>query len=102
MDYDPNHIHTYRNENTKTYKKLKGIKKSVLDKEIKFENYKKCLFDHQEYYHKQCVIRSYNHEVYTEEINKKSLGWKDDKRYLLSHTTDTLAWGHWRIIDNTI
>ncbi|KAK9688128.1 hypothetical protein QE152_g35763 [Popillia japonica] len=90
--------YAYRDNNV--HKKLKGIKKSVLDKEIKFEHYKKCSFDQQEYYHKQCVIRSYDHNIYTEELNKKSLCWIDDKRCIQEDSTDTLAWGHWRIENN--
>ena len=42
----------------------------------------------------------YDHNIYTEEINKKSLCWRDDKRCIQQNSTDTLAWGHWRIESN--
>ena len=43
------------------------------------------------------VIRSYEHEVYTEEVNKVALCSDDDKRYILEGLTDTLALKHYRI-----
>ena len=43
------------------------------------------------------VIRSYKHEVYTEEVNKIALCSDDDKRYILEGQTDTLALWHYRI-----
>ena len=49
---------------------------------------------------KQNILRSYNHEVYTEEINKVALSALDDKRYILSDGIHTLAWGHYKIKDN--
>jgi hypothetical protein len=39
------------------------------------------LSEKKEFFNKQKVIGSHKHEVYTEELNKKSLHWKDDKRY---------------------
>lgn len=86
-------MYAYKTEN-KVDKRLKGIKKSVLKKEISFNDYKNALFELKEYFHKQKVIRNYKHEIYTEELNKKSLSWKDDKRYLIPGSTDTLAHGH--------
>jgi hypothetical protein len=32
--------------------------------------------------------------LFTEEVKKKSLSWKDEKRYLLPNSTDTLAYRH--------
>ena len=43
------------------------------------------------------VIRSYNHEVYTEVVNKIALCYKDDKRYIQEGQTGTLALGHYKI-----
>ena len=46
------------------------------------------------------VIRSYKHEVYTEEVNKVALCSDDDKRYILEDGINTLAWGHYKIPQN--
>jgi hypothetical protein len=86
-------MYSYRTENSVS-KKLKGIKKAVLKKEISFEDYKNCLFNQKEYFHRQKVNRSHKHDIFTEEVKKNSLSWKDDKRHLLPNCTDTLAFGH--------
>ena len=75
-------------------KKCKGVKKSVVKKSIAHEDYKTCLFNGKEQICKMNVIRSYNHEVYTEEVNKVPLCSDDDKRYILENRVNTLAWGH--------
>ena len=43
------------------------------------------------------VIRSYEHEVYIEVVNKIALCSIDDKRYILKDGIDTLALWHYRI-----
>ena len=78
-------------------KECKGIKKSVVKKSITHEDYKNCLFTGKERYQKMNVIRSYNHEVYTEEVNKIALCSDDDKRHIIEGQADTLALGHYRI-----
>ena len=86
-------MYSYRTDNS-IAKKLKGMRKAVLKKEISFEDYKNCLMNQVEYFHKQKVIRSHKHDLFTEELNKKSLSWKDDKWYLIPNLTDTYAHGH--------
>ena len=78
-------------------KKCKGVKKSVVKKSITYEDYKTCLFTGKEQIRKMNVIRSYNHEVYTEEVNKVALCSDDDKRYILEDGINTLAWEHYKI-----
>ena len=41
------------------------------------------------------LIRSHEHNLYSETVNKISLSANDDKRVLLKDTHDTLAYGHW-------
>ena len=79
-------------------KKCKGVKKSS----IAHEDYKTCLFNGKEQICKMNVIRSYNHEVYTEEVNKVALCSDDDKRYILENRVNTLAWGHHTIPETFI
>ena len=78
-------------------KKCKGVKKIVVKKSIMHEDYKNCLFTGNKQLRKMNVIRSYNHEVYTEEVNKVALCSDDDKRHILEGQTDTLALWHYRI-----
>ena len=78
-------------------KKCKGVKKSVVKKSITHEDYKNCLFTGKEQLRKINVIRSYKHDVYTEEVNKIALCCNDDKRHILEGKTDTLALWHYRI-----
>ena len=46
---------------------------------LKFEDYKKCLFDNEPMSKSQQRFKSENHEVYTENINKVALSSNDDK-----------------------
>jgi hypothetical protein len=74
----------------------KGIQRSA-QKKIRHEAYRECLFDEKtttETFHN---LQSKNHIIRTEKITKSALSCYDDKRYLLCGTTDTLAYGHWRI-----
>ena len=80
-------------------KKCKGIKKQVVESSISHEDYKTCLLTGKEQLRKQNILRSYNHEVYTEEVNKIALSAQDDKRYILKDGIHTLAWGHYKIKD---
>jgi hypothetical protein len=75
-------------------KRAKGIKKSVIDRKITMNHYKKCNFKGTEEYHKMTSFRSYKHEIYTIEQNKKSLCPKDDKRYIAPDNITTYPWGH--------
>ena len=80
-------------------KKCKGVKKQVVATSITHEDYKTCLRTGKEQLRKQNILRSYEHEVYTEEVNKVALSAQDDKRYILSDGVHTLAWGHYKIKD---
>ena len=90
-------LYSYKMDEGKENKRCKGIKKAVVEKSISHEDYKTCLTTGKEQLRRQNIIRSYEHEVYTEEINKIALSAADDKRYLLKDSYDTLAWGHRRI-----
>ena len=72
----------------------KGIKKSVLKKEINHQDYKDCLFEKREYHHAMMGFRSHLHQLYTEKQMKKSLSPFDDKRFILEDGFSTRAHGH--------
>ena len=61
-------------------KKAKGTKKYVIKKLLKFEDYKKYLFDNEPMLKSQQRFKSENREVYTENINKIALSCNDDER----------------------
>jgi len=78
-------------------KRLKGIKRSVLEQSIQFEDYWECLVNHIECFREQSGIRSYKHDLVTETVKKKALSWNDDKRHLIPNSVETLAHGHYSI-----
>ena len=90
-------LYSYKMHEGGESKKCKGVKKQVVEKSITHEDYKTCLETGKEQLRKQNIIRSYEHEVYTEEVNKVALSAEDDKRYILSDGVHTLAWGHHKI-----
>ena len=90
-------LYSYKMEEGEENKKCKGIKKAVVEKSISHKDYKTCLETGKEQLRRQNIIRSYEHTLYTEEINKVALSAADDKRYLLKDSFDTLAWGHYKI-----
>ena len=86
--------------NGKENKRCKGVKKQVVESSITHEDYKTCLRTGKEQLRKQNILRSYEHEVFTEEVNKIALSALDDKRYILGDGIHTLAWGHYKIKNN--
>ena len=93
-------MYSFKMEDETENKRCKGVKKQIVKKTITHEDYKTCLTTGKEILRKQSILRSYDHEVYTEEVNKIALSATDDKRYILSDGKDTLAWGHYKIKDN--
>ena len=53
-----------------------------------FRNFKNCLFTSKTVYRSQQRFKSYNHDVYTEEVNKTALSSNDDK---VLHTFDGIT-----------
>ena len=45
-----------------------------------FENYTDCLLNNKYVYRSQQKFKSYNHDVYTDKVNKTALSSNDDKR----------------------
>ena len=91
-------LYSYKMFEGEESKKCKGVKRSVVKKSITHEDYKKCLTDRKPQLRKMNVIRSYKHNVFTEEVNKVALSADDDKRYILEDGINTLALGHYRIL----
>ena len=75
------------------HKKAKGTKKYIVKREIMFENYKDSLFNDKVIIRSQQRFRSYNHKVYTEEVNKIALSSNDDKRIQTFDKVTTYPYG---------
>ena len=61
-------------------KKCKGTKKAVVKKHITFDDYKRCLFNNVNQMRLMNVLRSHNHEIFAETVNKVALSSSDDKK----------------------
>jgi hypothetical protein len=81
-------------------KRCKGVKKSVVKKNVTHEDYKKCLFGGEKLLRKMNVIRSHRHNIYSEEVNKVALSRDDDKRTILDDGINTTAIGFLSVDDD--
>ena len=86
--------YSYVTNNFIEMKKAKGTKKCVLNKMVRFEDYKKCLFDNGKVLKSQQRFKSENHEVYTENINKIALSCDDNKRIVTSDRITSYPYGY--------
>ncbi len=77
-------------------KKCKGVKKCVVRNEITVADFEECLFSNQPQFRTMNTIRSRQHNVGTERINKMALSADDDKKVILEDGITTLAIGHYR------
>ena len=75
------------------HKKAKGTKKCVIKREIMFKNYTDFLLNNKNVYRSQQRFKSYNHDVYTEEVNKIALSSNDDKRLQTFDRIKTYPYG---------
>ena len=62
------------------HKKSKGTKMCVIKQKIMLQNFKNCFINNKTVYRSQKRFKSYNHDVYTEEVSKIVLSNNDDKR----------------------
>ena len=74
-------------------KKAKGTKKWIIKRELMFQNYKDSLFNDEVIIRSQQRFRSYNHKVYTEEVNKIALSSNDDKKIQTYDKVATFPYG---------
>ena len=74
-------------------KVAKGVKKSVINNELRFSNYLDCLLDEDSLEHSFKCIRSNKHSVHTLDMKKRMLSGFDDKRFLLN-AIDSVPYGY--------
>jgi hypothetical protein len=84
-------------DNGKERKRAKGVKKSVVARNITHADYVDVLQSGGVQKHLMRYFRSDNHNIFTTEQNKTSLSANDDKRYILDDGITTLAHGHYNI-----
>ena len=65
-------------------KRAKGVKKSVIQKNIKMEEFKQVLFSGEQVHKTMNLIQNKDHILYTNEVNKIVLSAADDKRHILT------------------
>ena len=90
-------MYSYIKSDEKGGRTAKGIKKNVIEKNIKHEDYKNVLLNNEQLHHKRKTIRSQKHQLGSYEINKISLSCFDDKRYIHDNGTSSYAYGHHKI-----
>ena len=62
--------YAYLDDDGNDYKKTKGTKKCVTKQNVMFQNFKDCLCNNKDVHRSQERFKSYNHDVYTDEVNK--------------------------------
>lgn len=80
-------INSYIREDHKGGKTARGIKKNVITKHIKHNDYKNTIFNNEQIYNRIKSIRSKNHQLSSYELKKVSLSCIDDKHNATKHRT---------------
>jgi hypothetical protein len=76
----------------------KGVGKEAKNN-LTIDMYRSCIYDFNEIKTKMHCIRSKNHQLFTQSINKIALSSCDDKRYLLLCGKHTRPYGHYKLND---
>ena len=75
------------------HKKSEGTKRCVIKQKTMFQNFEDCFLNNKTVYRSQERFKSYNHDVYTEEVNKIALSNNDDKRIQIFDGIETDPYG---------
>lgn len=92
-------MYSVLSEGVEIMKKAKGVKKSVLKKQIDFNDYLQCLVFGDVFKVIQNTFRTKLHTMYTITQEKVALSASDDKRATLDNdnVVDTYAYGHYKL-----
>ena len=88
-----------RNKQIET-KKAKGVKKSVTELPLRFEDYKRILFSRPTappMTVSQNTLKSSGHTIFSVTTEKVALSYTDDKRVLNADGISSLAYGHYKL-----
>ena len=86
--------YSYLTDNDKLDKKVKGTKKCIIKKMIKYDDYKKCLLNDKVILKSQQRFIRTKHDVYTENVNKIVLSNDDDKRIVSLDKITSYPYGY--------
>ena len=86
--------YSYKTDDNIELKKAKGTKKCVINKMLSFSDYKNCLFDNGKVLKSQQRLKSENHIVYTENINKIALSCNYGKRFVATDGIESYPHGY--------
>ena len=87
--------YSFCTDNNFEVKKAKGVKQSVVKRDMSFNDFKNCVMNHIPSIHTMRGIQSFNHHIFSIEQTKLSLSAYDDKRYILDDGIHTKAHGHY-------
>ena len=87
-------MYSYTKVTGEEYKKAKGIRKNVIKKNIRHQDYLDVLNNNKIMHHQMNTIRSELHKINSYHLNKVSLSPYDDKRYLLDDGITSYAYGN--------
>jgi len=90
-------MYSYTMVTGEEHKKAKGVKKNVVKKNIRHQDYLDVLFNNKIMHHQMNTIRSESHQINSYQNNKVSLSPYDDKRHVLDDGITSLAYGHYLI-----
>lgn len=76
--------------------RAKGVKRCVANRELNIDLYRNVLFNRNTHSVKQNGIRSYGHQLYTEQVSKIALSGNDDKVYICDDNIHTYNFGHYK------
>ena len=86
--------YSFLTDDGKEDKKAKGTKKCVIKNKIKFNDYKKCLFNDELILRSEQKFISKKHDVYNENVNKIALSNNNDKRIISSNKISSYPYGN--------
>lgn len=96
-EMDPDTASEFYSSKKRRTKKMKGIKKCVVDEKITHQHYVECINESKKMWESMVMFRSKNHVMSTIEQRKLAINCFDDKRYILCDGITTLPHGHYTI-----
>ena len=93
-------MYAVRMQNDRENLKAKGLKRHLV-KDLTVDSYRRCLMECETTHHRFKQIRRFKHHIVTQVSGKVGLSPYEDKRYVLPCGVHTLAYGHFRIKDET-